>query len=207
MHLDARSKKQDSSLREGVEPTPPDAKTALWREGLAILVRLSGKPEGPTRKLLGKLVDAAHADHERLLGLLRRAESEQPSDPMAWLTAGAKGGNGREPDLLDPWGINAWVATEPTELGTIDDVKVPCIAGFGAEGLATMIAEAAGLPPTWRGSWAPLGSWLRDGIDSDTILAGIKRRAEWSEYAPPSSLAYFEKPVREAAMRTNGRSR
>jgi hypothetical protein len=45
--------------------------------------------------------------------------------------------------------------------------------------VAEQVAEAAGLPVDWRGSWDELGAWLRDDIDvsSRNVLDAIARQA------------------------------
>jgi hypothetical protein len=67
---------------------PFDARDAVWTEGLAILRRITGKPSGPARRLMGKLLQAAGDD---CAGMLLALQDCPPSgDPIAWLTAAAR---------------------------------------------------------------------------------------------------------------------
>lgn len=196
--------KEESVLR--TPPNDGDPKVALWREGLATLERLTRKPEGPSRKLLGKLLDAMSADHAALLSLIRRAEIEQPSDPLPWLIAASKTrDNATLPfDASDRWGLRRWLSSEPdVTTSTVDDGArtVLALGGFDVEALGGMVAEVARLPVDWAGSWKDLGQWLRDGIASDAILSGVRKLASWEGYEQPRSLAYFDRPVREAHAR------
>ena len=69
-----------------VEPAP-DARTALFREGLARVMRLTGKPADPCRRLLGKMLSEFN-DDAALIGLvLTEAEQQRPADPMSWIKA------------------------------------------------------------------------------------------------------------------------
>lgn len=183
---------------------PPDPKAELWRSGLATVARLTGKPVASCRKFLGKLVDLAGGDHERLHGLINRADVEQPDDVAAWLTAAAKGQNGHAADLFadDQWGIRAWISSEPgTAVQSFDGGRREAVAlnGWDLMHTAEQVGDAARFSMAWRGRWDALGEWLRAGIEPDTIIAAIAKSASWSGYSPPGSLNYFEKPVREAA--------
>ena len=103
---DAQSQSQShstSSLRSDgapavapAEPEPaspaaepaPDARTALWREGLPRLQRMTGKPPGPSRALLGRYLRDAGDDCALLSSILFEAEQARPVQPEAWI-AGA----------------------------------------------------------------------------------------------------------------------
>lgn len=69
---------------------PIDARTALFHEGLAILRTLVGKPEGPSRQLLGKWLKAAGDDAKLVLTVLQRAADVQPAEPVAWIEGALK---------------------------------------------------------------------------------------------------------------------
>jgi uncharacterized protein YdaU (DUF1376 family) len=71
----------------------PDARAELWGEGLPILRGLTGKPDGPSRGLLGKLLKAARDDCPSVMRVLREAADLRPAEPVAWLTAAL-----RQPD-------------------------------------------------------------------------------------------------------------
>jgi hypothetical protein len=206
-----------SSLRlDGGKPPEPeipqDPKAELWREGLAILCRLTNQPNGPARKLLGKMLDAAVADHAALLAILRQAEVHQPDDPVAWIKGAINQRNGA-PLLAtasaapDPWGIGAWTARQPNAKPTFDgrtNRKKPAINGFFPDVLAEVIAEAAGLPETWRGKWDAMGDWMRDDVDiTDGVLSAITEQATRmrAQGQTIGSMQVFDATVRGAAAR------
>jgi hypothetical protein len=64
-----------------------DAREQLWGEGLPILRGLTGKPDGPSRAFLGKLLKAARDDCPSVMRVLREAADLRPAEPVAWLTA------------------------------------------------------------------------------------------------------------------------
>jgi len=75
---------------EPVGPAPadapvPDARTSLWREGLPRLQRLTGKPAGSSRTLLGDLVKRAGDDCALVSAALFEAEQARPIEPVPWL--------------------------------------------------------------------------------------------------------------------------
>lgn len=65
----------------------PDARTALWREGLGRLGRLTGKPAGASRALLGKMVQRAGDDCALVSSVLFEAEQLRPVEPVSWIEA------------------------------------------------------------------------------------------------------------------------
>jgi hypothetical protein len=71
-----------------IAPLPPDARKAVWTEGLERLQRLTGKPNGSARGLLGKLLSEAGDDCAGVLAALR--DCPETGDPIAWLMAAAK---------------------------------------------------------------------------------------------------------------------
>jgi len=84
--LEARyQKKEPASL--GADAPPPDARAELWGDGLALLRGLTGKPDGPSRGLLGRLVKAARDDCPAVMRALRSAADLRPVDPVPWLMA------------------------------------------------------------------------------------------------------------------------
>lgn len=77
----------EGSLRAAPPPIWPDARAELWGDGLALLRGLTGKPDGPSRALLGKLLKAARDDCPLVMAKLRAAADLRPVEPVAWLTA------------------------------------------------------------------------------------------------------------------------
>ncbi|HEV7455132.1 MAG TPA: hypothetical protein VGN96_00030 [Roseococcus sp.] len=65
----------------------PDARTALFREGLARTRRLTGKPDGPARAMLGRWLRDAGDDCAMLAAVLHEAEATRAADPAAWISA------------------------------------------------------------------------------------------------------------------------
>ena len=66
---------------------PPDARTALWSEGLARLRRLTGKGDGQARGLMGQFCRLAGDDCAMVGSLLHEAEAQRVGDPVPWLQA------------------------------------------------------------------------------------------------------------------------
>lgn len=77
---------------------PRSAREALFSDGLAIVARLTGKSEGKARAVIGGWLKALDDDCAALMAKLREAESKNPADPMAWITAACRprGGGGEQ---------------------------------------------------------------------------------------------------------------
>jgi hypothetical protein len=60
---------------------------ALWRDGIPILRKLTGLPDGKARGLLGSLLKGTHDDCARVYRVLREADNLGPADPVAWIKA------------------------------------------------------------------------------------------------------------------------
>jgi DNA-binding transcriptional ArsR family regulator len=71
-----------------IASAPFNARKLVWTEGIAILRRLTGKPEGAARSLMGKLLSAAKDDCAVVLTALR--ECPDTRAPTAWLMGAAK---------------------------------------------------------------------------------------------------------------------
>lgn len=191
----SQSQSHSSVLRTG--ETPIDAKTALWREGLQTLRLLTGQADGPTRKQLGKLVDAAGADHARLLDLIRQAEVKQPDNPVAWLMAAAQ----CETSGGDQLGFNAWLSRQRiTETGTFDGERRPVINGYCPRGVLDDVIVAV---DRGGGRWSArpnldrLADWCRADIPAHEGWAVPIERVARRLNGPISSLAVFDAALRE----------
>lgn len=66
---------------------PPDARSALWSEGLARLRRLTGKGDGQARALMGQFCRLAADDCAMVAALLHEAEANRVGDPVPWINA------------------------------------------------------------------------------------------------------------------------
>lgn len=69
---------------------PRSVREALFSDGLAILMRLTGQGEKASRTLIGLLLKDIDNDCARLTAKLREAESAPPADPIAWLKAACR---------------------------------------------------------------------------------------------------------------------
>lgn len=188
---DTESDKKDSVLRTG-DTSPPDPKKMLWKEGLATIRVLTNLADGPARRFVGRLLDASHSDHERLLKLVKRCETEQPDSPQAWLMAAAKGLNGHaQPsclfdDVLPP-GVTKEARTGKLVAG-----------GLYLEETAEAACEAARLPlADVRRHWPAVVDWAKADCTKFQITSAIRAVADRPNYVPPHSLKFFDRAVRE----------
>lgn len=69
-----------------LDAEPIDARTRLFRDGLAHYRALTGKAEGPSRTRLGQLLRLAKDDAARVFEALAEARDLRPADPDAWLS-------------------------------------------------------------------------------------------------------------------------
>ena len=188
-----------------IEPDVP----SLFGDGLAALAQMAGKRPDAMRSALGVLRKDAK-DDALLLGLIREAETQSVVDPIPWLRSAIKAR--RSAPLLavvstqsmsDPWGVRVWMARQPdVALAAYHGEPTPCISGFAVEVVAEIVAEAAGLPETWRGSWDALADWMRADISmSGAALAAIRGQAGRmrSQGQSIGSIAVFDNAVRTAA--------
>lgn len=80
-----------------VVPHPAaDFAKAIFDSGVALLTA-TGATDRNARALLGRLRKSLNDDAQMLI-ILRQAETEQPSDPAAWLAAAVETRNGRKPN-------------------------------------------------------------------------------------------------------------
>jgi 5-methylcytosine-specific restriction endonuclease McrA len=75
------------SLRDGAEAAPVDARTDLFRTGLADVRRITGMTEGRARALIGKCLKAAGDDATAVARAIARCADARPADPVPWLLA------------------------------------------------------------------------------------------------------------------------
>ena len=74
-----------------VPALPVDWRERLFRQGLASLRQLTGKPEGAARSLLGRWLRDAKDDARKVLRAIEDAQEQQAADPVAWIEAALKG--------------------------------------------------------------------------------------------------------------------
>jgi uncharacterized protein YdaU (DUF1376 family) len=77
----------------------------LWEDGLPLLRALTGKPDGASRTLLGKLLRDARDDCARMLAALREAADARPIDPVSWLTEAVKERRNSANDIGREWDL------------------------------------------------------------------------------------------------------
>lgn len=187
----SQSPKKEPELRsDGVPPLDP--KKELWNDGLKIVRVLTNQDAGPARKFLGRLVNLANADHAKLLALLKRAEIEQPDQPQAWLVAAAAAINvfDASSDLFAdnlPPGVTTEASTGKLVAGGI---YLEQVADAACDAARISLSEA-------KRHWPVIAEWGNADLTMFQIVSGIKRLAERPGYAPPSSMKYFDRAVRE----------
>jgi hypothetical protein len=209
-----------SELRSAAPPDdpPPDARTTLFRDGLAILRQITGKPEHACRKLLGSLLKTAGDDAAAVLAATRRADETRPAEPVAWLTAAARrigAGPSLQPaspalragllDIPSPFdppdyaGYRPWLMSLPN-LRLTKDGSAYELHGWLPDGVAEAINEAvfaSGTPFADRVDWSWLEGWCRDGIPERDGFAATIQRVARSVSGPIRSLKLFDQAVRE----------
>jgi hypothetical protein len=62
-----------------------DARTPLFRQGLAIVRELTGKSDPGARALLGKMLAGVRDDCPRLMHILQQCRDARPANPIPWL--------------------------------------------------------------------------------------------------------------------------
>lgn len=92
---EARSKKLESkvpttSAADEPQPVEMDARKRLWGEGVQTLRRITGKPDGKVRALLGLMLRMLNDDCAKAMLLIQEAEALDAADPAAWLIAAVK---------------------------------------------------------------------------------------------------------------------
>lgn len=111
--------------------------------------------------------------------------------PLPPKNGGTNGANGHGPKRWED------AAIKPAGEGDRRP-DAPCVNGYYLDDSFAWAMEAAGIDPAKSAAdWKPVVAWLKDGIEPATIRDAITHCAEWENYRPPRSLAYFDKPVRE----------
>ncbi len=127
-------------------------------------------------------------------GLRNGRPSPSPSQKQA--------SSGREPDMPrrgDP--PEHWLHLTPKREVDATMVTRAVVGSSYLDDAANYVCTEARIKDAnWRGDWRPLIAWLNDGFLLVDILATIRRIAERPGYQPPNSIAYFDKPIREAGM-------
>jgi len=97
---EARDTSSQSS--DGASAAPPpdgqpplDQRAELFGPGLGRLRRMTGRPDGASRAILGRLLREVGDDCALLNRLLFEAEDARPADPVAWISAAILSRTGR----------------------------------------------------------------------------------------------------------------
>jgi hypothetical protein len=197
-----RYSKEDSVLRTAAADTHAKPEPALHREGLAVLMRLTGGGDRKCRKFIGALLrDMGGRGHEaQLLCLILDADRDPPVDVCSWLRRCALNEAKRQ---AGDCGITKFIAALPDKEDQ-PNAEHPDwgrwrLMGWHVEHVAQLVAEAARLPDGWAGRWDALAEWLREGLEPHgQILPPIRRIAGRADYEPPASMKFFDAAVRGA---------
>lgn len=68
------------------EVLPIDVRTMLFRDGVASIRAMTGKPDGAVRQLVGKWLKDASDDCVVLLEIIHAAADMRPADPIGWIS-------------------------------------------------------------------------------------------------------------------------
>ncbi len=74
----------------GANAAPADFKKAVFDEGSALIMRLTGSSRKTAGGIIGKWRQAAKDDDAKILSKIRAAVEGQVADPVAWITAALK---------------------------------------------------------------------------------------------------------------------
>lgn len=88
-----KEKKEDSRFPDGnrreerdkTNPEPLDERTLLFRNGLDVLVRITGKPQDRARALIGGWLRVARDDAVLVRRTIEDAERNRVADPIPWI--------------------------------------------------------------------------------------------------------------------------
>lgn len=84
------------------EIVPLDARTALFREGVAGLRAMTGKSDGSVRAIVGKWLKESGDDCQAVLEIIKAAADLRPADPVGWITKSVQTRKpGIDPAVLD----------------------------------------------------------------------------------------------------------
>jgi hypothetical protein len=72
-------------------PSSPDWRSLLFRDGLSIVVGLTGKTEAGTRPMIGRWLKVSRDDCRQVLRIIEDAREANPADPVAWIEAALRG--------------------------------------------------------------------------------------------------------------------
>ncbi|WP_395451168.1 hypothetical protein ACHMW7_16075 [Aminobacter sp. UC22_36] len=71
----------------GASDGPVDFRERLWTEGVASIVRTTGKTETSAKSMIGKWLRDAKDDCRLILQKIQQAETERIGDPISWVSA------------------------------------------------------------------------------------------------------------------------
>lgn len=83
MPISEAQKNIDSEAKASAQSASP----GVFAEGLAIVVRMTGKPEDQARKIIGRWRKTTGNDDAKILAKLLAAERQKVADVVAWVTA------------------------------------------------------------------------------------------------------------------------
>jgi uncharacterized protein YdaU (DUF1376 family) len=99
---ESKNSRAVSAVASPAASPPPDARMALWTEGLDRLRRLTGKPDKAARAMLGQFCRAAGDDCALVASLLHEAEAARVGDPVPWLNAAIRTRTGERSPTAKP---------------------------------------------------------------------------------------------------------
>ncbi|MCR4524709.1 hypothetical protein [Bosea sp. 47.2.35] len=83
-----------------VTALPVDWRERLFRQGLASVSEMTGKPVGPARSLIGRWLRVASDDARKVLRTIEDAQEQNAADPVAWIEAALKARPAQRSDSL-----------------------------------------------------------------------------------------------------------
>lgn len=87
LHLDSQKERKSP---EANASAPVDERTKLFREGLKILIAITGKTESGCRTLIGGWLKNANDDALLIRRAIEDAERDRPAEPVSWIIGAIK---------------------------------------------------------------------------------------------------------------------
>ena len=192
LHHKRADVERDRVTREPVEPTDLSAKRRAAAE-----VRWGNRRQPGTMQTDANAYANPDANASSLQCNLHAESQSEECKPASSFPLPRESGDAK-PDAKPRFAYLDGVVPEPSD-------GRPTVNGYYLDATFDRAMEAAGIDPAKSTqTWQPVIAWLRDDIRPDTIVEAIRRRMERVDNVLPTSLAYFDRPIRDLAATGHG---